>query len=390
MTTLTLLPSFVAERPAPWLAEAATPPLPPASLAEARALRDDLASLLARERAAAADFLAALADFDRRRGWETLGHASLFAFLTRALRLSNGAAHLRLSAARLLPRFPEVEAALRDGRLCISAAGELARVLTPGNRAEVLPRFFGCSAREAREVAAALAPRTDPPRREVVTLARPREAPRPATPPATPEPPALPTGEVLAAATPSTPPEIQPAEPLRAHEVAAPPRPPATAEPLDADLRRLHLTVSRRLLDKVAAAKVALSHARPGASTEEVLEAALDLLLQRQARARSLVERPRPAQPPPAGAEPRAIAAAVEREVRLRDQHRCQWPLDDGGVCGSTWRLELDHLVPVVHGGQATAANLRLLCAGHNRLAARRALGEPAAAARGRRRRTPI
>jgi len=127
MNALALLPPFAAETPAAWLAETADPPLPPASPSEARALRDDLASLLSRERAAAADFLAALADFDRRRGWEALGHASLFAFLTRALRLSNGAAHLRLSAARLLPRFPEVEAALRDGRLARNAGGRESR-----------------------------------------------------------------------------------------------------------------------------------------------------------------------------------------------------------------------------------------------------------------------
>src|SRR5512140_1907163 len=125
-------------------------------LSTARRLRDALASLLRCEQSAMADFLLALADFDRRRGWEPLGHASLFGFLTRELRLSNGAAWLRLSAARLLPSFPAVEAALRQGRLCLSAVGELSRVLTPANEAEVLPRFFGRSSREAREVAAAI------------------------------------------------------------------------------------------------------------------------------------------------------------------------------------------------------------------------------------------
>jgi len=56
--------------------------VPPATLAEARQHRDALASLLGCEREAAADFLLALAGFDRRRGWERLGHASLFPFLT--------------------------------------------------------------------------------------------------------------------------------------------------------------------------------------------------------------------------------------------------------------------------------------------------------------------
>jgi hypothetical protein len=140
--------------------------VPPATLPEARAFRDDLSRLLRRERSAAAGFLVALADFDRRRGWERLGHASLFAFLTRELGLSKGAAYTRFTAARLLARFPEVEAALRDGRLSLSAVGELSRVLTPQNQADVLPRFLGRSSREAREVAAALAPREVAPRKE--------------------------------------------------------------------------------------------------------------------------------------------------------------------------------------------------------------------------------
>jgi 5-methylcytosine-specific restriction endonuclease McrA len=74
----------------------------------------------------------------------------------------------------------------------------------------------------------------------------------------------------------------------------------------------------------------------------------------------------------------------MEREVRLRDGDRCQVPLDAGGVCGSTWQMELDHIVPVAQGGETTAANLRCCCRPHNRRAAEEALG--LAAARTRRR----
>src|SRR5512137_2917348 len=77
-------------------------------LPAARSARDGLRSLLGAERNAAAEFLLALADFDARRGWETLGHASLWSFLVAELRLSKGAASWRNSAARLVQRFPEV------------------------------------------------------------------------------------------------------------------------------------------------------------------------------------------------------------------------------------------------------------------------------------------
>jgi hypothetical protein len=391
--------------------------VPPATLAEARDHRDALARLLGSEREAAADFLLALADFDHRRGWARLGHASLFAFLTRELALSNGAAWLRLSAARLLPRFPAVEAALRRGQLCLSAVGELSRVLTEENAAQVLPRFFRRSAREAREVAAAILPMASPPRRDVVTL-----LPAPGTTPVAAST-ALAIGPCLPLDLPSTtalsltsPTPAQPTcasltttrPPLRAHEVA-PSHParesPASVEPLTADLRRLHVTVSARFLEKVSAARDGLSHALPGATTEQVLEAALDLLLDQQARRKSLVKRPRSASgansasvaasvsvgtqdsaPAPAPATRPRPSACVEREVRLRDGGRCQYPLDAGGVCGSTWQVELDHLVPLALGGPTTVENLRCVCASHNRQAAEEALGPVLACLRARRR----
>jgi hypothetical protein len=62
-----------------------------------------------------ADFLVALADFDRRRLWLELGHTSLFAFLHRELGLSAGAAHYRKTAAELVQRVPEVVEPLRAG-----------------------------------------------------------------------------------------------------------------------------------------------------------------------------------------------------------------------------------------------------------------------------------
>src|SRR6266568_3180055 len=131
-----------------------------------------LAQLLRREHSAFADFLVALADFDRQRRWLDLGHSSLFYFLHRELGLSKGAAHYRKVATELVQRYPEVVEPLRDGRLCISSIVALAKVLTPENRREVLPRFFHCSKREAQAEAAAIRPAEAAPHREVVTAVR--------------------------------------------------------------------------------------------------------------------------------------------------------------------------------------------------------------------------
>ena len=137
------------------------------NLVQARESSRHLSTLLRHEQGAMADFLVALADFDRRGLWRELGHSCLFYYLQRELRLSDGAAHFRKVAARLIQRFPEVVEPLREGKLCITSIVELARVMTPENREEMLPRFFHMSKREAKAVAAAILPAAVVPRREV-------------------------------------------------------------------------------------------------------------------------------------------------------------------------------------------------------------------------------
>jgi len=145
-------------------------------------------------------------------------------------------------------------------------------------------------------------------------------------------------------------------------------------------------------LQVVARARAGLSYAVPGASTEQVLEAALDALLERPARREALVKRPRPtATSATTSTKSRPhIPAAIERTVRLRDGDGCRIPLDAGGTCGSTHQVELDHIVPLALGGETSVDNLRCTCSAHNRRAAALALGLPRieSARRARSRRT--
>jgi hypothetical protein len=419
----------------------------------ARHLTTRLADLLRRERGAMADFLVALADFDRRRLWRDLGHASLFSFLRSELGLSAGAAQYRKTAAELVQHYPEVERALRAGDLCLSSIVELAKVVTPENIGEVLPQFHRLSSREAALVAVSIRPVENAPTREVVTAMRSvapatstasagsstggvgatvPSAPRrdaelplraPEVPPGVPGPPPSPSDANATDATLSTP--ISPPRP------GAPRVPvPSSAEPLDAERVRLHLTVSRRFLGKLEAVKDALSHAHPGATSDVVLEACLDAVLAQQAKRHGLVAKARPARPrterrpvataaahegcgdgsPPMAAPARAIPAsaadraalesplmsllarradesaagagargsvpaAVKREVWKRSGGRCEWTFASGEVCGSAMRLEYDHVTPRALGGPSTIENVRLLCRGHNDLAARKVFG---------------
>jgi hypothetical protein len=311
-------------------------------MSNARELTARLAELLRRERAAMADFLVALADFDRRRLWLDLGYASLFHYLHRELGLSKGAAHYRKTAADLVQRFPEIVEPLSDGRLCVTSVVHLAKVLTPENRVEMLPRFFHRSRREAAEVAAAIRPAEAAPRRDVVTPVRAAapvagttsagavpgamkqavpalagRAVQPAEPPVDPAQATVQLAEprVDPAQAAVQPPELRidsaqvdsaagtsNARPLGAPAPHAypPPRPAPldTAEPVTAELSRLHVTVSRRFLAKLEAARAALSHARPGprrrSSGRRGWTSSSPSMRRRRASSRSRATRPRP------------------------------------------------------------------------------------------------
>src|SRR6266542_2914548 len=306
-------------------------------------------------------------NFDRKRLWVELGHASLFYFLHRELGLSSGAAFYRKTAAGLIQRFPEIIDPLRDGRLCLTSVVELAKVLTPENRDDVLPRFFHLSKSGAKAVSAALRPAEAAPHRAVVTAVRPTAAaPAPGL--------AAPAARDPILESPFHPDETPRANPVQEPTPTVPASPPRTvAEPLTADLRRLHVTVSRRLMEKLAAARAALSHSHPGATEGEILEAGLDLLLERHAKRKGLVEKP--LREPPR-AKPDHVPAHVKRAVWKRNGGRCQWVVDGGGICGSTHQVELDHVVPRGRGGPPTIENTRCLCRFHNQLAAREVYGD--------------
>jgi hypothetical protein len=279
----------------------------------ARDLTLRLRDLLRREHGALADFLLTLTAFDERRLWAELEYGSLFDYLHRELRLSKSAAFYRKTAVALVREFPAVADALREGKLCLMTVAEVARVLDPGNVANLLPRFFGLSKREAKVLVASLLPVEAPPLRELVTPVR--------APPAGPAlalaaPPRPVRHEAERAVLPVEPgprPAIAPTEPPHSAWPAAPPRPAEAVEPLTGKLSRVHLTVENAFLEDYEAARAALSHSHPNAGMAEILQLGLQALAERHAKRNGLVKKPR-AEPRPAS-DPERIPAHVRREV---------------------------------------------------------------------------
>ncbi|MGA8892044.1 MAG: HNH endonuclease [Anaeromyxobacteraceae bacterium] len=319
---------------------------------DARSFHSRLGDLLRTEFVALGAFLQALAEFDRRRLFRDLGYASLFDYLHRGLKLSRGAAHYRRTGASLVQTFPEVLAPIEDGRLCFSTVAVVASVLTEENRAEVLPRFFGLSKQEALELAAEVRPRALVPARTVVTRLERAELPSPRFAPGGQREITEEIGRIV--------------HPGELGSVGAPVTtaamvtvvPTTAVVPMTATVSRLHITVSREFLALLEKARAGESHRNPGATDEEVLKLALEVLIEKQSRRKA------------------SVPAKVKREVVARDEGKCQWKLPNGGVCGATARLEIDHVVPRGKGGPSTVDNCRVLCRGHNLEAARRADGD--------------
>jgi hypothetical protein len=344
-----------------------------------------LSDLLRREHGALAEFLVALSIFDHERRWKELGYGSLFDYLHRHLGLSKGAAFYRMTAARIVRDHPAVVEPLGEGRLCLTTVVELAKVLTDENQSEVLPRFFHLSKREAQAITAELRPAECVPLRTVVTAVRtePSASPLALGVAAAAVAPELATGaearaeaDIGQAVHPANR-TISEMEPVPARDVPA-----LLEQPLTADLSRVHITVPRRFMRKLEAARNALSHSNPGATEDEILEVGLDLILERQARRRGLVKHPRKnaaasaPTPTPLRARSRYIPADVRREVWERDGGQCQHPLPSGGVCGSKHELQIHHLDPFARGGAATIENLGIRCRSHNDVEARRVFGD--------------
>jgi hypothetical protein len=134
----------------------------PLSSLSAPALSLRLQGLAGEERAIQADFLLHLDEFDRRRSFLELGYPSLWEYCLRALHLREGAAARRIGAMRVLRRFPLLEGALRDGRLCLSTLSLLGQVLTAENLDDLVGRASFKTKAEVDTLVASVKPRSAP------------------------------------------------------------------------------------------------------------------------------------------------------------------------------------------------------------------------------------
>ncbi len=150
-----------------------------------------------------------------------------------------------------------------------------------------------------------------------------------------------------------------------------PPVPPRVA-PLSEEKFALQLTISASTREKLLRAQAHLRHQVPSGDLAEVLDVVLDRFLDKvEARKFGKVKKPRAARK---SRGKRYVPNETRRQAVARDGMRCSFVSQDGRRCEETGFLELDHVMPVARGGEASDG-VRVLCRSHNQYEAERILG---------------
>lgn len=148
---------------------------------------------------------------------------------------------------------------------------------------------------------------------------------------------------------------------------------------------RLEITFTKEQWEKLTRARDLLSHMLSDGSWDKAIEYMSDLVIQKKDK--TTIKRTKPVKSEslvPCGSgdqflnqalepvktnkrNPRThIPVPIQRQVLNRDRC-CQYQSKlTNQKCGSTWKLEIDHIKPLWAGGSSELENLRALCAAHN------------------------
>ncbi len=321
-------------------------------------LRSGLATLLASGYRTEARIVAHIAEVEERRLHSKEGSSSLFEYCVKQLGLSESEAFHRLTAARIARRFTAVFAMLERREVHLTAVCLLRDYLTPENHRELLAEASHKTKFQVQELLARRFPRPD-------VVSRIRKLPAHAQP----------AKQASTLVSPQAP--IPATAPHEAARLSSPAR--GSVEPTSEARYRIQLNASASLKEKLELFQALVSHSVPNGDIAAVLERALDLALEQAQKQRfAKTERPRSLR---ARAVKRMtshrehIPNSVQREVAARDGLRCTYVSDTGCRCSARAFLQIHHEHPWARGGTSSAANLRLLCASHNRLLAERDFG---------------
>lgn len=320
-------------------------------------LLNELKALVFNERRQLTEILFHLKEVDRRRLHLSEGYASLFDYAVKALGYSEAQAYRRISGMQLLKEVPELEQTLKEGRLNLTHLSQAReyfkmeqkkkRPLSVEEKVEILKALENKTTRETQMIFAKLSPNAIPADRERVI----REG----------------LVEIRFVASEGLLAKLKRFQDLDSH---------VQKNPNYAEL-------FERLVDLALRNKMGKSESEAKTEWRNQLRVSTT---PRSAKS-SKVSGKKVSAPKNVGDVhlkelrvpqiTRHISEAVKHKVLNRDQRFCTYQNPKTGkICGSTFRLQLDHRVPFGKGGSHQLENLRLLCQNHNLFMAEQAYGK--------------
>jgi hypothetical protein len=319
-------------------------------------------TLVQAEHHAIVDVIEHLVEMERRRLYLRLSVSSLYRYCIERLGYGEDAALKRHRVAKLALRVPQVLDELRAGTIHLTGPFLLSTRLTDENATTLLHEARGKSRRQIEELIARWFPRADVP---------------PSITPIAPEVSGPAGAEQLRlGAAPRTDVRARPVTCSKPGQGSL-----ARVEPLSPTRLRVEFTARAELYEKLEKARELLSHALPSGDLGELVERALDVLIEQETRKRF-----GPRRAPAAGKARNArqlkpgsrhVPVETERAVWERDNSQCTFVDGERRRCAERRFLTLEHRTPFALGGPATLDNLCLLCGAHNLENARQAFGEP-------------
>ena len=307
-------------------------------------LLDETQTLVKQEREITLKVLHHLREIEKRRLFSKLGYSSLYMYCTQELKYSEASAQRRISSMRALFEMPELEVKIQTGSLSLSNLAQaqsyfysekkLGQVISKENKLELIERLENKSRREAE--------------REIIT------------------------------------------EKINRGSVISPP-PAEAVRVISPTHLEMKMVIENEFEEKIKKLKGLLAHKMPNASSQQILDFALELAIEKldpakqegrklKAKAKKTevtvasetglqAATPNPIQTANSTVKKRnAIPASVKRYVWQRAQSKCE-------ICKSTYAPQTDHIIPHALGGTNESENLRLLCRNCNQRQAIEKLG---------------
>ncbi len=334
-----------------------------------------------------------LAEIGRRKVYAAMGYGGLFAYCLERLGLSESESALRIQVANVCRRFPCVLEAITGNRMTLTVAAKLAPHLTEENCAATIAACAGLTRRQVEEYVVRFRPRPEVSsgiRRaggatDVGDVGEEPGLDFSSEQQAGPEADGSAGADCPAASSQDRRSQGAQSQPRSASSK------PGVVEPAQVDSFNVRFVASKRLKLKIERLAEVLGVHGPFENLATVLEAAVDLALEKKdpieklerrrkrdlkktaANAETNSSRPDEVSSSSDGldsAEAKERSRYIPSETRERvlhqAGHRCEFVGPDQHRCGMRTGLQIDHVVPFGKDGSNDEINLRALCPTHN------------------------